>query len=174
MFALQSNIVPFFKLPAALIFLLFSNASLWAFLFLRNVACRTCLLPHLGWEWLGVLRGNQHVIAAEARVRTEFYSSRTLRSCHKVSFWRQVDTPEFIPTWLIMDEAPIGHPRPLPLWLWLTCMWTHGRRCANTCTPQGRRRAALLHAGATVEGQVCSLIFFILDDVLSCSSGSRR
>lgn len=95
----------------------------------------------------------------------------------KASFWRQVDTPEFIPAWLIMDEAPIGHPlmpqMPPPLWLWLTCLWTHGRRCANTCTPEGGRWAALLHTGATVEGQVCSLIFFILDDMLSCSSGSR-
>lgn len=77
------------------------------------------------------------------------------------------------PDWSWMRHPLVTRWPQMPPPLWLTCMWTHGRRCANTCTPEGRRWAALLHTGATVEGQVCSLIFFILDDMFSCSSGSR-
>lgn len=89
---------PIFQAPCCFNFSFIFWRFPLSFLFLRNVACRTCLLPCVGWEWLGVLRGDQRVIAAEAprmdgilkravcplspRAAVE-KSSRTLRSCHK-------------------------------------------------------------------------------------------
>lgn len=153
---LQSSIVPFFQAPCCFnLSLIFQRFPL-SLLFLRNTTCRTCLLPHLGWEWLGLLRGNQHVITAKARNFKACCLSAESRKCSRT----------LLPQSLVLrsssswpDGSWMSHPlvsaqpEMLPLlWLWLTRMWTHGRRCTNMCTPEGRRRAALLHTGATVEG----------------------
>lgn len=182
---------PIFQAPCCFNFSFIFWRFPLSFLFLRNVACRTCLLPCVGWEWLGVLRGDQRVIAAEAPRMDGILKRAVCPLSPRAAVEKLQDTPllpqkpPFDVRWIHLsssrpDWSWMRHPlvtrwpqMPPPLWLWLTCLWTHGRRCANTCTPEGGRWAALLHTGATVEGQVCSLIFFILDDMLSCSSGSR-
>lgn len=166
-FALQSSIVPFFSAPCCFNFLLIFRCFLLSLLFLHNVACRTCLLPHLGWEWSGLLRGDQHVITAEIRVWKEFESvlfvcwvpellykgSRTLRSCRKASFWRQADGYTW--AWVIMDEPPVG------LWTaWgassaLALTYSHVDTWMKMCKhvhSRGEMGAALLHMGASLEG----------------------
>lgn len=122
------------------------------------------------WEWVGLLRDDQHVIAAKSS-RTDrilkresqarrVKSSRRPRACCKGQQSPRLDVKRIY----LAAEAPSSFS--------LTRMWTHGRRCASTCTPEGM----LLCCTRAAPPQIFlgPLIFFILFDLLSRSSGSRR
>lgn len=151
---LQSSIVPFFKLPAALIFHLFSNASLWAFYFCGTppaelVCCHTWAGNDWGyWEAISTWSPPKLVILKLA-VCPLSPGNAPGHSCRKASCWGQVHPG-------LMDHG------------WATHWSLHSLRCflcfgfdlltcghmdegVQTCA-HGRRRAALLHTGATVEG----------------------